>query len=169
VPRSRRTSHDETSRYRFTSSDLFAVLLLVGWCVLGIVKISHDVSEYHAQQAAMAAFATRYPAATLRLFPQPGAPSAEALYDPASGQWLLGEVAGYLLTLVVVAVGCKRVRRRRVNVEVKWIETPGRRAATQRRATAVSSSGAAPGNVAADRLSVIIWNDHVARLEKERA
>jgi hypothetical protein len=145
------------------------VLLLVGWCVLGVVKISHDVSEYRAQQAATAAFATRYPAATLHLFPQPGTPRAEAPYDPASGQWLLGEVAGYLLTLVVVAVGCKRVRQRRVNVEVKWIETPGRRAATRSRATTTSSPGIAPGNVAADRLSVIIWNDHVARLEKERA
>ena len=169
MPRSRRISHGETSRYRFTSSDLFAVLLLVGWCVLGVVKITHDVSEYRAQQAAAAAFATRYPAATLRLFLQPGTPSAEALYDPASGQWLLGEVAGYLLTLVVVAVGCTRVRRRRVNVEVKWIETPGRQVATQHRATAVSPPVAATGNVAADRLSVIIWNDHVARLEKERA
>jgi hypothetical protein len=168
VPRSRRTSHDETSRYRFTSSDLFAVLLLVGWCVLGVVKISHDVSEYRGQQAAMTAFATRYPAAALRLFSQPGTPSAEVPYDPAPERWLLGEVAGYLLTLVVVALGCQRVRRPRVNVEVKWVETPGDRAATRRRANGVSP-GPATGNVAADRLSVIIWNDHVARLEKERA
>ena len=145
------------------------MLLLVGWCALGIVKISHDVSQYRAQQAAIAELATRYPAETLRLFSQPGAPIAKVPYDPTSEQWLFGEVLGYLLTLGVVIAGCGRVRRRgRVNVEVKWIETPSR-AATRRRAKPLSPPSAAPGNVAADRLSAIVWSDRVVRREKELA
>lgn len=168
MPRARR--EDETSRYRLAPSDAFAVLLLVGWCALGMVKISYDVRDYRAQQAAIAAFAGRYPAETLHLFSEAGgAPIATVPYDPASGRWLLGEVAGYLLTLVVLAAGCSRVRRRDVGVEVKWINAPPRRADARRRASAQSPPSSASGNVAADRLSVIVWSDHVARLEKEHA
>jgi hypothetical protein len=169
VPRSQRISDDETSRYRFARSDVFAVLLLIGWCALGIVKISHDVREYRAQQAAIAELATRYPAETLHLFSEPGTPIAKAPYDPASERWLFGEVVGYLLTLVVVAVGCGRARRRRVSVEVKWVPSPSRRAATRRQAKTLSPPSAAPGNVAADRLSAIVWTDRIVRRVKELA
>jgi hypothetical protein len=145
------------------------VLLLIGWCALGIVKISHDVREYRAQQAAIAELATRYPAETLHLFSEPGTPIAKAPYDPASERWLFGEVVGYLLTLVVVAVGCGRARRRHVSVEVKWVPSPSRRAATRRQAKTPSPPSAAPGNVAADRLSAIVWTDRIVRRVKELA
>ncbi len=169
MPRSQRISDDGTSRYRFARSDVFAVLLLIGWCALGMVKISHDVREYRAQQAAIAALATRYPAATLHLFSEPGAPIAKIPYDPASERWLVGEVVGYLLTLVVVAAGCERTRRRRVSVEVKWVHAPSRGAATPHRAKTLPPPHVAPGNVAAARLSAIVWSDRVVRREKELA
>jgi hypothetical protein len=169
VPRSQRIAKDETPRYRFERSDVFTVLLLVGWCALGIVKISHDVREYRAQQAAIAAFATRYPAETLHLFPDAGTPVAKIPYVPGSERWLLGEVVGYLLTLVVLAAGSGRARRRRVSLEVKWLRSAERRSATGRQARPLSPPSAAPGNVAADRLSAIVWNDRVVRREKEPA
>lgn len=167
MSRSQRIADNETSRYRFARSDVFAVLLLIGWCALGIVKIAHDVRDYRAQQAAIAELATRYPKASLHLFSQPGTPIAKVPYDPASEQWLLGEVIGYLLTLVVVAAGCTRARRRRVKVEVKWVRSTSR--AATRRAKPLSPPRAAPGNVAADRLSAIVWSDRVVRREKEIA
>lgn len=148
------------------------MLLLIGWCALGIVKIAHDVRDYRAQQAAIAAFATRYPPEVLRLFSGSGtgnAPIARIPHDPASGQWLFGEVVGYLLTLGVVAAGCTRARRHRVEVEVKWINAPRRSATTARRAKTLPPPHAAPGNVAAARLSAIVWSDRVVRREKELA
>ena len=169
MPRSQRIAKNETPRYRFERSDVFAVLLLVGWCALGIVKISHDVSEYRAQQAAIEAFATRYPAEVLRLFPDAGTPIAKIPYVPGSDRWLLGEMAGYLLTVVVLAVGCGRARRRRISLEVKWLHSAERRSASGRPAGPLSPPSAAPGNVAADRLSAIVLNDRVVRREKELA
>lgn len=172
MPRSQRLSDPETPRFRFARSDVFAVLLLIGWCALGIAKISHDVREYRVQQMAAAALAARYPAEALHLFPKPGTPVAKVPYDPASEQWLVGEVVGYLLILAIATAGCRRVRRRhisaeRVSVDVKWVQSPGRRAAAQRRAKALPSS--APGNVAAARLSAVVWTDRIVRGEKELA
>ncbi|HTW53932.1 MAG TPA: hypothetical protein VME45_18730, partial [Stellaceae bacterium] len=60
------------------------MLLFVGWCALGIVKITHDVREYRAQQAAIAAFATRFPAEILHLYPDTGTPIAKIPYVPGS-------------------------------------------------------------------------------------
>jgi hypothetical protein len=171
VPRSQWIAKDQTPKwrwwYRFERSDVFAVLLLVGWCALGIVKITHDVREYRAQQAALTAFATRFPAETMRLFPDAGTPVAKIPYIPGSERWLIGEMAGYLLTVAVLAAGCGRVRRRRVSLEVKWLHSTERRSAAGRRARPLSPPDAAPGNVAADRLSAIVWNDRVVRREKE--
>lgn len=166
MPRSQRIAKNETPRWwcRFERSDVLAVLLLVGWCALGIAKISHDVSEYRAQQAANAAFAARFPAEVLRLFPDSGTPIAKIPHVPGSERWLLGEMAGYLLTVAVLAAGYERARRHRVNLQVKWLQSADRRAARP-----LSPSGAGSGTVAADRLSAIVWSDRAVRQEKEPA
>jgi hypothetical protein len=142
--------------------DVLAVLFLLGWCAVGIVKTAHDVTEYRAQQAAAAVFNAEKPevAAEAARAPTP-APVVGAPYDPALGRWLMGEAFGYLVTLAVVAIGSYRAGRRSATVKVKWI------APTRRQAAANTASRS--GGTAMDRLSVAVWADRVARLEKERA
>lgn len=146
-----------TPRRRVLLKDVIAVLFLLGWCAIGIVKTAHDVAEYRARQAAAASFFAEKPGvagATAR------ATAVGAPYDPALGRWLMGEAFGYLVTLAVVAIGSYRAGRRSATVKVKWI-APTRRAAV--------ANAAQSGGRAVERLSVVVWADRVARLEKERA
>lgn len=154
-------------RRRVSLRDVLALLLIVGWCVLGIAKIGHDVSEYRAQQAAIAAFHARYPDAALHAFVQSHGGAAEISYDPALGRWLVGETVGYLLTLLVVLIGRRGTRDTGVTAEVRWTG-PSRDVSgvvLNRPREALIQSG----SMAAERVSVIVWNDRVARLEKEHA
>jgi len=144
-------------KYRISLTDVFWVLFLVAWTAFGIDRMFQDVTEYRAEQAALAAFNARMPKMI-----------GEAPYDPAVGQRLIGEAAGCVITLAVVFFGIRR-RRQRIVVEtrVKWIPAPSRRAASAPRAA--PAQGATSGSMAADRLSVVVWTDHLARQEGERA
>lgn len=159
-----------TPTHRISLRDVFAILLFAGWCALGIAKIAYDVAQYRAQQTAVAAFHTRYPDATFVTANQtPGGAIAKMPYDPALGKWLIGETVGYIVALTVALAGRRRVRGRRITEDVRWIDT-GREVVVpdailgQPRQALSQSAG-----VAADRVSVIVWSDRVARLEKEHA
>jgi len=169
VPQSRRVLGRETSQYRFALPDALWALFLVTWAAFGIVSALQDAQQYRWQQNATAEFETRTPKMI-----------GKAPYDPAVGERLIGEAAGGVLTITVVLFSIRRRRRGAVAVRVKWIT------ATQTRATRAKQSGplvlepataprvrqvrkANSGSLAADRLSVVVWSDHVARLEKERA
>jgi hypothetical protein len=150
--------------------DVIALLLFVGWCVLGIVKVAHDVAEYRAQQTAIATFHARNPYATLpAAFDQATGTIAEIPYDPALEKWVIGEALGYVITLAVVLAGLYRGRDRKITTKVKWVASARKsavsNAAARRRREAQPQSGA----TAAERLSAIVWTDHVVRREKERA
>jgi hypothetical protein len=174
VAPSRQIPDTETSAptHRVLLKDVIALLLLLGWCTLGIVKVGHDAAEYRAQQAALAAFEAEHSGLAYEVMREAsgGQPTA-APYDPTLGKWLIGEVLGYLVTVAVVAIGRYRVRDRAIKLQVKWVAPIPRPAAS----TAVTSfrrelpHRANPGNVAAERLSVIVWSDQVARREKEHA
>lgn len=155
---------------RLSARDLIALLLVLGWGALGIVKVAHDVANYRAQQASIAAFSAEHARLSgVMTGAAVGAPVAGAPYDPALGKWLMGEAFGYLVTLAVVAVGSYRAGRRRASVQVKWIapirqQTVSGAAWGHQRAASAQS-----GSVAAERLSVVVWTDRVVKLEKERA
>jgi hypothetical protein len=155
------------SARRISLKDVLALLFVIAWCTLGAVKTMHDVAAYRAQQAAVVAFDTRY--AGMAQVPNEGGltPAAPAPYDPALGRWLIGETVGYLLTLVVVAVGSYRAGRRRALIEVKWI-APTRQAVAESPGRPTRAS-IRSGGVAAERLSLVVWTDRVMQLEKERA
>jgi hypothetical protein len=171
VPRSRQISDGEIPRYRLTLSDVFWALAMVAWTALGIVVMLHDVEEYRWQQRAIADFVARMPKMI-----------GEAPYDPAVGRRLIAEAAGCIITLIGVVLAIRRRRRRHgVEVSVKWLAEPQLRiestkAAAARAAPAPPAQSRAAamlasksGALAADRLSVVLWSDHVARLEKEHA
>ena len=168
MPRSRRVSGHETSQYRFAPSDVFWALFLIAWTAFGIVSALQDVEQYRWQRNAIAEFETRMPKMI-----------GKAPYDPAVGARLIGEAAGCVLTIAVVIFGIRRRRRGAVEVRVKWVTTPQPRIkpvkVMERASGAVTASGVeqvrktASGSLAADRLSVVVWSDHVARLEKEHA
>ena len=174
MPRSRRVSGPETSQYRFALADVFWVLLLVTWTAFGIVSALRGAEQYRWQQNAMAEFETRMPKMI-----------GKAPYDPAAGERLIGEAAGCVLTAAVVIFSIRRRRRRAVEVRVKWTAASRTRAAPVKQAGAIQAASIAlepatklpvqrarktnSGSLAADRLSVVVWSDHVARLEKERA
>ncbi|MBV8778542.1 MAG: hypothetical protein JO258_15200 [Alphaproteobacteria bacterium] len=162
---SRRVAESEAAAtVRISWRDVLALLFLVAWCVVGAVKTLHDIAEYRAQQAAIAAFETRYAAMTAVPNEGGAVAAAPAPYDPALGRWLIGEAVGYVLTLVVVAVGSYQAGRRRAVVQVKWVPSTSPAAARGDPRWAPQSS-----NLAAERLSVVVWNDRVVQLEKERA
>ena len=155
---------------RISAKDIVALLFLLAWCVFGAMKTVHDVAEYRAQQAALVEFSTRYPDATNHLFqPAGGAPIAAMPYDPALGRWLIGEALGYLVTLVVVAIGSYRAGRRSATVQVKWIAPTQQQAVSGTAFGHHRETGPQSRNVAAERLSVVVWTDRVVQLEKERA
>ncbi len=168
MPRSRRISEHETSRYRFTPSDVFWALFMVAWTALGIVAMLHDVEEYRWQQKALADFEARMPKMI-----------GQAPYDPNVGKRLIAEAAGGVITIIVTVFGVRRRRRGAVEVRVKWIATPPTRVVPAKAARVATGPPAQPrveptgktksGSLAADRLSVVVWSDHVARLEKEHA
>ncbi|HXP05922.1 MAG TPA: hypothetical protein VN808_17520 [Stellaceae bacterium] len=156
MPASRPVPSNAVPKYRISLTDVFWVLFLVAWTAFGIDRMFQDVTEYRAEQAALAAFNARMPKMI-----------GEAPYDPAVGQRLIGEAAGCVITLAVVFFGIRR-RRQRIVVEtrVKWIPATAHRAAA---AGAAPAQGATSGSMAADRLSVVVWTDHLARQEGERA
>jgi hypothetical protein len=170
VPGSRRISDDETSRYRFTPSDAFWAFFLIAWTALGIVAMLHDVAEYRWQQKVIAEFHDRMPTMV-----------GKAPYDPAVGKRLIGEAAGGMITIAIAVFGVRRRRRGPIEVRVKWIPAPRVRSVPVK-AVRVAAERPPPlprrapspraiksGSLAADRLSAILRNDHVARLEKEHA
>jgi len=169
VPRSRRVSGRETSPFRFALSDVLWALFLVTWAAFGIVSALRAAEQYRWQQNAIAEFENRVPKMV-----------GNAPYDPAVGERLIGEAAGCLLTIIVVIFGIRRRRQGAVAVRVKWIAASRTRATPAKQsAPLVPEPATAPrvrparkansGSLAADRLSVVVWSDHVARLEKERA
>jgi hypothetical protein len=165
MPRSR---HVSEAGYRFSASDALWALFVVAFNACGIVAMIHDFREDHWQQQVIAEFSARMPHIV-----------AEATYDPAAGERLIGEVAGCVMTIMVAVVGIRR-RRRPVEVRVKWAAAPQPRTApvqAVRFHAAVSAPASharagparrvSSGSLAADRLSAVVWHDHVARLEKE--
>ena len=170
MPRSRRVD-EETSEHGFSLSDVLCALFLIAWSALGSVAVVHDVADYRWQQQTRAEFDARTPKMI-----------GEAPYDPAIGQRLIGEAAGCVLTIAAAVFWVCRRRRRGVEVSVKWIAAaPARSTAAQPARSQVAMSApatparagptrqATSGSLAAERLSVVVWNDHVARLEKEHA
>jgi hypothetical protein len=158
--------------HRLLLRDVITLLLFLGWCALGIMKVGHDVAEYRAQQSAIAAFEAQHAGQAYEVMREAsGAQPVAVPYNPSLGTWLIGEVLGYLVTIAVVAAGRYRARDRTIKLQVKWI-APIPRPAVSAAATPFRREPphrANPGNVAAERLSVIVWSDQVARREKERA
>jgi len=159
VPASRPVPSNKVAKHRVSITDVFWVVFLVAWSAFGVDRMLQDVAEYRAEQAAIAAFNSRMPKMI-----------GEAPYDPAVGERLIGEAAGCIITLAVVFFGIRRRRRRVVEARVKWIAaTPRERATAAPPARAATARSATSGSMAADRLSAVVWTDHVARLEKEHA
>jgi hypothetical protein len=158
VPASRPVAGNEAPRYRISLTDVFWVLFLVAWTAFGVDRMIQDVAEYRAEQAAIAAFNARMP----KLI-------GEAPYDPAVGRRLIDEAAGCVITIAIAFFGVRRRRRRIIETRVKWVSAPRARVASAPPARAAPAHGAKSGSMAADRLSVVVWTDHIARLEKERA
>jgi hypothetical protein len=151
---SRPVPGNEVPKYRISLTDVFWVLFLVAWTAFGVDRMIQDVAEYRAEQRAIVAFNARMPKMI-----------GEAPYDPAVGQRLIDEAAGCVITLAVVFFGLRR-RRRIVEARVKWVAAPRARVAA---AAPAPAQGAKSGSMAADRLSVIVWTDHMARVQKEHA
>ena len=171
MPRSRRVLDDEPPRHRLAVSDVAWALFVIGWMALAVVAMLRDIDEYRWQKQMRAEFDARMPHMI-----------GTAPYDPAIGQRLIGEAAGFLLTMAVGWIGIRRRRRSALEVRVKWVSTSRTRGAFARTSGSLDASStlaarssvnltrrAESGSLAADRLSVILWNDHVARLENERA
>jgi hypothetical protein len=160
VASSRQDAVGKPATRRFSIADALAALLIVGWCVLGTVKIERDIADYRAEEAAAAVFYAP-PPAIVPAAPGEGVPDAP--YDPSLGRWLIGEAAGYLVTLaLVVAWRVRSLRRRRAAaaaVKIRWI-APSRAADA---AGATRGRASRSGAVAAGRLSVVVWNDQVER------
>lgn len=161
MPASRPVPSNKVANNRISITDVFWVVFLVAWSAFGVDRMLQDVTEYRAEQAAIAAFNARMPHMI-----------GEAPYDPAVGERLIGEAAGCVITLAVVLFGIRRRRRRVVEARVKWIAAPvAERKASEPplRAATATPRRAKSGSMAADRLSAVVWTDHVARLEKEHA
>ena len=159
MPASRPVPVNAVLRYRISLTDVLWVVFLVAWTAFGVDRMIQDVAEYRAEQRAIAAFNTRMPKMI-----------GEAPYDPAVGQRLIGEAAGCAITLAVVLFGIRR-RRRPIVVEtrIKWVPAPSQRAIAAPPARAAPVQGTKSGFMAADRLSAVVWTDHLARREKEHA
>jgi hypothetical protein len=171
MPRSRRISDNETSKHQFAMSDVFWVLFMVAWTAFATVKMFHDVEAYRWQQRVFAEFDSRMPKII-----------GAAPYDPAVGERLVGEAAGCVIAIAVGLLGIRRRRRRVVDLRVKWISAPQTRRASVWTPQSIVNTTARTmpldprplrkvksGPLAADRLSFLVRNDHVARLEKEHA
>ncbi|HEV2186388.1 MAG TPA: hypothetical protein VGR70_04230 [Stellaceae bacterium] len=158
MPASRPVPSDPVPKYRISLTDVFWVVFLVAWTAFGIDRMIQDVAEYRAEQRAIAAFDARMPKMI-----------GEAPYDPAVGERLIGEAAGCVITLAVVLFGIRRRRRLTVETRVKWVSAPRERVAVAPPTRAAPMPGAKSGSLAADRLSAVVWTDHVARREKEHA
>jgi hypothetical protein len=158
VPASRPVPGNNTPKFRLSLMDVFWVVFLVAWCAFGVDRMIQDVAEYRAEQRAIAAFDTRMPKMI-----------GEAPYDPAVGERLIGEAAGCVITLAVVLFGIRRRRQRTIQTQVKWVAAPRKRVTVAPSARTATVQGAKSGSLAADRLSAVVWTDHVARREKEHA
>ncbi len=167
MPASRPIPGYEVPKHRIALSDVLWVLFLVAWTAFGVDRMTQDVAEYRLQQRIFAAQHEPIP-------PRAG----EVPYDATVDQRLIGEAAGCAITLAVVFFGIRRRRQRIIEVRVKWIAAPRERAASAPPVRAAARGGAARGGaprgaksgaLAADRLSAVVWTDHVARLEKEHA
>jgi hypothetical protein len=171
VPRSRQISDNELPRYRLAVSDVAWALFLIGWMALAVVAMLRDIDAYRWQKQMRAEFEARTPQMV-----------GAAPYDPAIGQRLIGEAAGFIVTIAVAWIGIRRRRRGAFEVRVKWVSAPETRVAAVQPANSLAATSNVavlpsvkptrkekPGSLAADRLSVILWNDHVARLENRRA
>jgi hypothetical protein len=157
VPASRPAPSNAAPRYRISLTDVFWVLFLIAWTAFGVDRMIQDVAEYRAEQAAIAAFSARMPKMI-----------GEAPYDPAVGKRLIGEAAGCVITIAVAFFGVRR-RRRIVETRVKWVSAPRVRAISTTATRPERVQAAKSGSLAADRLSVVVWTDHLARREKEHA
>jgi hypothetical protein len=158
VPASRPAPSNEVPKYRFSLSDVLWVLFLVAWTAFGTDRMIQDVAAYRFQQKAFAAQHGPIPKMV-----------GEVPYDPTVDRRLIGELAGCVITLAVVFFGIRRRRRILVESRVNWIPAPRLRTVSAPPARAAPAQGAKSGSMAADRLSVIVWTDHLARQEGERA
>jgi hypothetical protein len=163
-------AHGSPAKRRASAKDLFAALFLLAFLGAGLVVMIRDLATDRMQQAET---------------PDYVAPSLQVFYDPADTRKLIGEIAGCIVTLAALAVGCWRLRRRpaeprperlpatpRVGeTRDKWIAAPPSRAAEgpARPARPQPVRHATSAAVAAERLSVVVWTDHLARQEGERA
>lgn len=149
---------------RASAKDLFAVLFLLACLGVGLVVMVRGLATDRMQLAETPWYVTP--------------PPPQVLYDPADTRKLIGEIAGCVLTLAVLAVGCWRLRRRpskprlerlpapRVGeTREKWIASPP----PHRQPVRQPARRPASGSIAAERLSVVVWTDHLARQEGERA
>ena len=145
---------------RLSIKDVIAVLILLGWTAAGIVAMVQEVAAYRAQQAATADFAARHQIA----LDQPSA-------GPAVPVKLIGEIAGSIVGFVLLASGLRYWRRNTIRISVKFVSAPRRRVnpagATATRFEPLRNTK--PAVIAAERLSLVVWADHLAHLEKEHA
>jgi hypothetical protein len=163
-------AHGSPAKRRASAKDLFAALFLLAFLGVGLVVTIRGLATDRMQQTET---------------PDYVAPPFHVFYDPADTRKLIGEIAGCVLTLLVSAVGCWRLRRRPAEPRLerllaaprvgetrdKWIAAPAPRAGegAARPARPQPVRRATTASVAAERLSVVVWTDHLARQEGERA
>jgi hypothetical protein len=147
-------------RLRISIKDAIAILILLGWTAAGVMAMAHDVSVYRAQQAAAADFATRHQT-----------DADQAPYRPEFPVKLVGEVTIGVIGFALLASGLRFWRRNSVRVSIKFVSAPRQRTAPAETKIVRSETfhSAKSGAIAAERLSVVVWTDHLARLEKKRA
>jgi hypothetical protein len=143
---------------RVSASDLFLGLFLLAFVGLGIVvSIRGLVTERRSPQSETPGYVTLAP--------------PQVFYNSADREKLNSEIAGCVLTLVVLAIGCWRLRRRppeprlaplpdavprpvQAVVRPTWHQPPRR---------------AGSASIAAERLSTVVWTDQLARREAKSA
>jgi hypothetical protein len=154
---------------RVSVSDLFLGLFLIAFVGLGIVVTMRGlVTDRRTPQSETPLYVTSAP--------------PQVLYDPAERERLNSEIAGCVMTLVVLAFGCWRLRRRppeprleplpltpRVGeTREKWIAPPHTAQAAFKPTPRPAIRLATSRSIAAERLSAVVWTDQLAR-QKERA
>ena len=135
------------------------VLAIAG--VAGLVTLT-QLRESRWEQMARAAFSTRV-----------GSPAPNFLAASTHWEGLGAEAAaGVLMVLIPVSM----IRRwdsnkQPINVRVKWRRVTRRGEAAEMEPNprgAASKAASHPGSVAADRVSAVIWVDHIARQQDTR-
>jgi hypothetical protein len=143
---------------RVTLIDLFialCLLALVGFAV--IVMLRDVVTDRRPLLAETSASVTKAP--------------PHLVYDPSATRSLIGELAGCILTLTLLAGARWRLRRRPPEPRLDPLpdDPPQEDQTVVRPIRWAPVRGASSASIAAERLSAVVWTDQLARREARRA